>query len=410
MNEILFERCFICGWIGCSKKHNTTDEKTIKFITRARNVHSYRYDYSNVIYNNAKTKIKIICSIHDVFEQIPDNHTRKKYGCNICARNKKIIQSRFIQKSKKIHKDKYDYSLVEYINVFTKVKIICKEHGIFEQTPRNHVNCCRGCQKCICILYGGIKLSTDEFISRSIAIHNNKYDYSLVNYVNITTKVKIICKDHGVFEQRPVNHTNLKRGCPYCAKTKKLTVDKFIVNAKKIHNNDYDYSLVQYINIDTKVKIICKNHGIFEQTPDNHTSGKQGCPVCQESHGEKAIRLYAEKNKLDYNREYKILNFKFRYDFCIKINNNKILIEYDGLQHFKENTLFSRSNQKEIDIVKTKLAVENNYFIVRIPYTELNQIDKILDDIVKNPRSLVVFSKNNENINKIYKIHSLCLK
>ena len=56
----------------------------------------------------------------------------------------------------------------------------------------------------------------------------------------------------------------------------------FILKSKKIHGDAYDYSLVEYINCKKKVKIICKEHGIFEQTPNNHLKG-QNCPICKKS-------------------------------------------------------------------------------------------------------------------------------
>jgi len=100
----------------------------------------------------------------------------------------KLTTQEFVHKSNIIHDDKYDYSLVEYTNAHTKVKIICQEHGTFEQTPDSHL---RGSDCPICA--GTIKLSTDQFISKANHIHNNKYDYSMVEYINNRTKVKIIC-------------------------------------------------------------------------------------------------------------------------------------------------------------------------------------------------------------------------
>jgi len=119
------------------------------------------------------------------------------------------------------------------------------------------------------------KLTTIDFIEKSINIHGNKYDYSLVEYVGSKMKVKIICRIHGVFEQIPTHHLN---GVG-CSGNKKYTTEEFIKKATKIHNNRYDYSLVDYINTNTKVKIICKKHGIFEQTPKKHLKGQE-CPKC----------------------------------------------------------------------------------------------------------------------------------
>ena len=148
----------------------------------------------------------------------------------------------------------------EYVNAYTKVKIICKEHGIFKQQPNNHING-HGCPKCI-----GTK-TTEDFIKKSKKIHNHKYDYSLIKYINCQTKVKIICPDHGIFEQLSTSHLN-GNGCPKCIGRFKDT-EQFILDVKKVHGNKYDYSLTEYIDSNTKVKIICKEHDMFEQTPSN---------------------------------------------------------------------------------------------------------------------------------------------
>ena len=125
----------------------------------------------------------------------------------------KSTTKEFINKAQKIHGDKYDYSLVEYIGSFSKVKIICKKHGEFIQMPNKHL-CGRGCPKC------GKRLSTEEFIKSVKKIHINKYDYSLVKYYDSFTKVKIICPIHGIFEQSPVNHSQ-GSGCQKCGQDKR---------------------------------------------------------------------------------------------------------------------------------------------------------------------------------------------
>lgn len=113
----------------------------------------------------------------------------------------------------------------------------------------------------------------DAFIKDAMSIHGKKYDYSKVNYTNCHTKVCIICPIHGEFWQRPNDHLSKKQGCPYCGGTAKLSTNDFVEKCKNIHNNKYDYSLVCYVNNKVKVKIICPKHGIFEQTPDMHMKG-----------------------------------------------------------------------------------------------------------------------------------------
>ena len=127
------------------------------------------------------------------------------------------------------------------------------------------------------------KISREEFIAKAREVHGDKYDYSKVDYVNNSTKVIIICPEHGEFEQTPANHL-YGCGCSKCAyefngNTRRLTKDEFITKAREIHGDKYDYSKVNYVNNRTKVLIICPKHGEFEQTPSNHLYG-YGCPIC----------------------------------------------------------------------------------------------------------------------------------
>ena len=191
--------------------------------------------------------------------------------------SKKLTTSEVISQFIKVHGNKYDYSLVEYINTKTKVKIICKEHGEFLQRPYAHT---RGAGCPICAHDRKIEKQTfsqEQILKDFKKVHGNKYDYSLVNYKTVNIKVKIICKEHGLFEQLPSVHKKGK-GCPKCI-GKNLSTNEIIIRFNEVHKDRYDYSLVEYINAKTKVKIICKEHGIFEQTPDSHKRGVN-CPKC----------------------------------------------------------------------------------------------------------------------------------
>ena len=187
--------------------------------------------------------------------------------------SKRLTTRDFITRSTAKHGDKYDYSLVDYMLSRTKVKIICRDHGVFEQTPNKHLQG-DGCPEC----GGNVKLDNVTFIKKATEKHNNKYDYSLVDYVKSQTKVKIVCSEHGEFLQAPAKHL-WGSGCPRCCCNVKRDNETFIKKATEKHNNKYDYSLVDYVYNKVKVKIICANHGTFEQTPANHLNG-QGCPVC----------------------------------------------------------------------------------------------------------------------------------
>ena len=228
----------------------------------------------------------------------------------------------FINKANKVHNGKYDYSKVEYVNAKTKICIICPEHGEFWQTPNNHLSG-KGCALCAnenkLHLYNK---SNDKFISEAQMIHNGKYDYSKVEYVNAKTKICIICPEHGEFWQTPHNHLQ-GQGCPKCSPTLKLNKDVFIENSNKKHNGKYDYSKVKYINNRTKVCIICPEHGEFWQTPSNHMYG-YGCAKCANSlnaeNHTSNTDIFIEKAKLMHLNKYDYSKVKYinnRTKVCI---------------------------------------------------------------------------------------------
>jgi Zn finger protein HypA/HybF involved in hydrogenase expression len=220
----------------------------------------------------------------------------------------------------------------------------------------------------------GINLTNIEFIERAKNIHENKYDYSIVNYIDNSTKIKIICPEHGIFEQKPKDHLN-GQGCPKCAKKYKPTSDEFIQNVNKIHNNKYDYSLVNYVGNKIKIDIICPKHGIFSQTPHNHIYG-QGCPKCKQPKGEIKINQFLIKNNLNYEYQKKFdgcINERSLYfDFYLPDYNT--LIEYDGKQHFKTVKYFGGEKglkiRQERDKIKKEFCNKNDINLIRIKYDE----------------------------------------
>jgi len=181
------------------------------FIEKAKAIHGDKYDYSKIIYKNAKTKIIIGCNDHGDFEQTPSNHL-SGYNCQKCANNGKMTTEQYVSKATIAHKNKYDYSKVNYVNSDKKIIIICKQHGEFEQNPDFHLNRKCGCPKCA----DNVTLTTPEFIDRARKFHGaDKYDYSKVEYVNSRIHVNIVCNEHGDFKQTPTRHLT-GDGCPHC--------------------------------------------------------------------------------------------------------------------------------------------------------------------------------------------------
>ena len=278
-------------------------------IYKFKLVHREKYDYSLVDFIGINKKVKIICEKHGVFEQTPYKHINGQ-DCPKCKNKNQTLEE--IKKSLDIlYNYKYDYSLfTQYINNKQKIKIICPIHGEFEKTISKHRRG-QGCQKCS-KLY---RPTNNEFINKCIEVHGNKYDYSLTKYINNSTKIKIICEDHGEFEQTPNNHLR-GQNCPFCTGNK-MTTEYFIKKAKEIHNDKYDYSETVFMKSDEKINIICPTHGKFEQLPTSHLQGF-GCSKCSNKYRitsdefiKNAIKIHGDK--YNYNlTEYKNKNIKIK--------------------------------------------------------------------------------------------------
>jgi len=173
---------------------------------------------------------------------------------------KNLTTEEFVKRARKVHGNKYDYSKVNYINSETKILIICKKHSDFKQSPFSHLSGV-GCNKCA---IEKRTFSIKKFIKKAKSIHGNKYNYSKTKYINSKIPVMIICPIHGEFIQDAMSHMRIS-GCPKCgilncASNKK----RFIKNAKKIHENKYTYSKVNYKNNITKIIITCPKHASLD--------------------------------------------------------------------------------------------------------------------------------------------------
>lgn len=297
---------------------------------------------------------------------------------------KNLTTEEFISKAKLIHGDKYDYGKVNYINTLTKINIICPIHGIFEQIPNYHLSGC-GCKKCgLDKVKKNNKQSLKDFIDRVNEIHKGKYNYSKVKYKNAHSKVIITCPEHGEFEQLPHNHINGK-GCSLCAgMDRNITTEKMIIKFNNKHNHKYNYCLSNYKNNQTKIKIMCKNHGEFEQTPAAHLKG-QGCPVCKESKGEAEIKKFLFRNNIKFTQQYRFndcVNIKpLPFDFYLPDYNT--CIEFNGKQHYISIAYWGGDKslllQQRRDKIKMEYCRDNNIPLMVIKYDE-NVIEK-LDDL-----------------------------
>ena len=299
---------------------------------------------------------------------------------------KKLTLVEFIEKAFKVHGYKNDYSFVNFINTKIKVKIKCliNNHGFYWQTPNSHLHGI-GCPKCKIEKLSKLKTYPQEkVIEKFREVHGDRYGYN--NFVSKGCDIKsnVECYIHGPFLITPSMHIS-GRGCPECGMLKTLesitsNLEEFIPKAIDIHGDNYDYSLFIYVNSKTKGKIKCNIcECVFEQTPNNHLSGA-GCPICNESKGEKFITKILKKRNIKYIREYKIpgTNYRFKYDFYLPSYN--LLIEYHGIQHYEPVDIFGGEEGLKItskrDIFKKELAKMANIPLIEFSYNQRKKLSK----------------------------------
>ena len=366
---------------------------TETFIKELKEKWGDKYDFSKVNYINAHTKVCIVCPKHGEYWTYPV--TIRTSGCRKCSVEKhSLTTEEFIEKARKVHTDKYDYSKVNYINANTKVCIVCPEHGEFWQTPASHLNGI-GCPKCgFERIREKNKITLNEFIKKAKEVHGDKYDYSKVEYVNNKTKVCIICPEHGEFWQTPDSHLR-GGGCKKCLNEKLssdrlLTTEEWIEKARKVHGDKYDYSKTIYKGYYEKVCITCPEHGEFWQLAYNHLQGK-GCGQCRMSQLENRVNQLLLKNKIkfEYNiRPDFLKNGKSYRSLDFYLPDYNIAIECQGVQHFSDSKYYKRSGDKAYHDDKLKYEDCKKQGI-RIIYFSNYIIDNYIDTVFNNDKDLL---------------------
>ena len=258
-----------------------------------------------------------------------------------------------------------------------------------------------------------LKLNKENFIQRAKKVHGEKYDYSKVEYKNNRTKVCIICSEHGEFWQTPDAHLR-GQGCPICRYIKSkesirkkmgLTTENFIQKAKEIHDNKYNYSKVKYENTDTKVCIICPEHGEFWQTPHHHLKGC-GCPECGRNDISELKFTTIIKNEFkNVISQYKPLFLKTNkkpQSLDIYLPDYNVAIEYQGREHFKPISRYGGTKEFEKvierDRRKFELCKKNNVKIFYFSYENKKEFpENYMDKIYTLENEIIKDIKNIKN-------------
>ena len=218
------------------------------------------------------------------------------------------------------------------------------------------------------------KYTTDSYIERCKSVHNDYYDYSLLDYKYSKDKVKIICRKHGIFEQRAQAHM-IGQGCKVCyGENRNPSVDKIIRDFKIIHSDKYIYDNINYISLKKKINITCKKHGNFNQMAFKHLKG-QGCPLCA-------------------NENHRITKSEF---INRSINSHGDLYDYSGVDYINHSTKVVIKCKKHGDFKQTP----NNHLIHKkgcpncskiISKMEVEWLDSI-DSLIERQYKIIIDNK-----------------
>lgn len=376
------------------------------FKERAIKMHGERYDYSLVVYTHMKTKVRVICPQHGEFLQKAESHLNG-HGCKKCNPNL-LTLARFVSQARRVHGTNYDYSLT-LLQEDGTVWIRCLIHGEFSQYYASHLNG-HGCSLCAKEKTYFQKQTLEEFVAKANKLYNSFFDYSRSNYIDSTTALEIRCPQHGSFFHAPGDHLK-GSGCPYCngGLRKRLTTQDFITRSKLVHGELYFYRLTSYQGIHKTLLVECRKHGVFSTVADDHLKGS-GCPRCSWSKGELQVARVLEQLGLGFETQKSFRDcinpktgYKLKFDFWIP--ELKVLIEYDGFQHFEIAPHFAKdlssakvnlAEQKLKDACKTSFCNKNSLALIRISYLE-----DVKESLLSQLEPLLVVGSTDEPLHNI---------
>jgi very-short-patch-repair endonuclease/predicted Zn-ribbon and HTH transcriptional regulator len=377
------------------------------FLSKLSENHKNNCEYSQLTDDDfnlgVNSKLKIICKNHGEFTQSARQHIKSKLVCPSCLsefkQQPKTSKDYILNEFYKIHNTKYEYNLTEdFYKIKDKIDIVCPIHGKFQQVIGDHLDG-KGCKKCGYAIVSekltNVPSEENYLKNKFIEIHNNKYDYCLIAKWNRSSYETIICPIHGKFQQTLSNHLAGK-GCKKCADEnvgiqKRITKEEFIKRSNIIHQNKYDYSLVdftKYNDISYKVKIICPIHGEFTKSVANHMNSAQGCRKC--SCGGSSSEELRLLDKFPGIFEHGNRSIIAPQEIDLYSDKHKLGIEVNGL--------YWHSNiDKNYHINKTNKCIEKDIQLLHFWDSEVNTKFDIVTSIISNKLKLnqsKIFARN----------------
>lgn len=364
------------------------------FINKSNRVHNFKYNYSKIDYKGTSSKVEIICPIHSSFFQAPNSHMTRHGCPKCGIDNNKKTKEEFLKEANFIHGNKYEYPNLKFSTIAEKITIVCPEHGAFSQDIRKHLmgRGCWPCKtksktktteefinesnKVHNFKFDYSKCEYETSDSKVIIICPTHGEYSVFATQHVQGKDCKKCADAKMGYDR------------------RITLEQFIAKAKEFHGDRYDYSACKYESYIKKVEIICKTHGSFMSRVVNHLQGTGCPKCSEPKGEFRTRKFLEENNiKFETQKWFDDCrnprtNYPLKFDFYLPEHN--ILIEYDGKQHysytrFENNEVAEKDleNTKFKDSVKNQYAKDKNIKLIRIPYFKVKDISKILSEALQ---------------------------
>jgi hypothetical protein len=389
---------------GCPKCNGNHKYNLASFLSKAKEKYPngeflYRHIKEEDIKNN-KSKINIECSDCEFImkDVLLSDFMMGRKKCDRCINKEKWTAERLKSKCEEREKEgEYVYDLIKWEEIEDKkIPIICvkcrnddllEDEYVFYQNFYRHFNDHSGCRRC------ANNLPWRDRIERACEIKakEGKYCYDLIDYdliENEFTEVPIICLDckkdnynNYVFTQKICLHFQREHGCPKCGKSAPWNYETFFEQLERLPSSftdNYSYDQIEpemFVKGGTKIPINCKICSkITNILPTHHVALMRGCSFCCKSEGSKMVQTYLENNGIPFQDEVPcsgLNGYDYRYDYEIVYAGQKIILEYDGKNHFCFNKYMHKNLEnfeaaRLRDVYKHWLALQNGYRIIRI--------------------------------------------
>ena len=343
-----------------------------------QNIEKYGYKLLSKEYKNSSSYLDVQCNNGHQYK-VKYNVFQQGSRCPICSR--KGINKKYKNNYVKNYIEEYGYKLLsnEYISCDQYLDVICNNGHKYKTTFSNFKSGFR-CKEC-----KGVKPYIYEEVKCFIENKNYKLLSSKNEYKNSHSLIKIQCDNGHVYETK-FYVFNSGHECPYCS-NKKLNFD--IVN-EYIIKRGYKLLSCEYNNNRELLQLQCPKGHIFNMSYNKFQYGCR-CTICSSSNGEKEIAKVLDKLNINYDKQYRFEDCNgdiktLPFDFYIKEYN--VCIEFDGIQHYEPVDFFGGETSfiktKVYDTIKNEYCNNKNINLIRIPYWEFDNIEKIIKNKFKN--------------------------